>query len=89
MNYIEGPSTTRFTMEIPKSRIHDWLYYETGFEQYHFNPEISRWMMAQGWVSGKDWVLEKRKSSILEHATYHLTFTDIAMADCFLLRWSC
>jgi hypothetical protein len=90
MNYIEGNyRPTAFTMEIPKSRIHDWLYYETGFEQMHFHPDISIWMMAQGWVSGIDWKLEKRPSASLGDSTYHITFTNIEMADCFLLRWSC
>lgn len=89
--------------QIPKDRVNDLLYYETGFEQLHPWPEIVEWMTTQGYSYGRDWHCHKRgKSPIYTHTVgmdpaaapigfetgYVLEFPNSEIMMLFLLRWS-
>jgi hypothetical protein len=67
------------------TRVNDWLYYETGFEQLHPHLEIIKWMESHGWEYQKDWFCEKVNTKL---SSYVLKFPSEESVTMFLLRWA-
>jgi len=70
-------------IEVPDNMVHKWLYYETGFEQLHPNPDIIYWMEEQNYVYGRDW-----KVDTFTGRDYWITFPNKEIAALFLIKWS-
>lgn len=73
----------KLTMLVPRARLHEWLYYETGFDQLHPKPEIVDSMLQLGYQYGSDWGCET-----FTNRQYHLWFTTQDMMTAFQLAWS-
>jgi hypothetical protein len=69
--------------DVPKDMVHKWLYYETGFEQFHPIPDIIRWMEEQGYLYGRDW-----KVDTFTGHKYYIIFPNDEIAALFVARWS-
>ena len=83
------------TMVIPRGKVHEWLWYETGFEQMHAMPEIIAWMEEQGWSYHDTWGVSKLPlggepvfSARGFPIRYQLWFTEQQQLAAFRLRWS-
>jgi hypothetical protein len=74
-------------IKLNNSNRDDVLYYETGFEQMHPNPEIMKWAESQGWLYYKDWKCTKVPHTATERDYYKLSFATQEMASLFALKW--
>ena len=68
---------------VPDDMIHKWLYYETGFEQLHPNPDIVYWMAEQGYAYNLHW-----KVYAFTPRNYRFVFPNDEIAALFLIKWS-
>jgi hypothetical protein len=71
---------------------HNWLYYETGFEQLHPDISIIEWMEEQGYTYQKDWkcVTDHRRIRMAKgnyYVNYWLEFPNENIATLFNLKW--
>jgi hypothetical protein len=66
---------------VPKDMVHNWLYYETGFEQLHPYPHIISWMEEQGYAYGIDWKVTYIAMD------YFIVFPNSKIAALFVARW--
>jgi hypothetical protein len=75
-------------MRIPQHKIHDWLYYETGFEQMHPYREIVEWMDSLGYAYDKDWFCRNIYDGLSDsNKGYELEFPNEQVMALWLLRW--
>lgn len=76
------------TMLVPRARLHEWLYYETGFEQLHPMPEIVDYMAQQGYQYGRDWgCVAETPYQQLKTRAYTLWFKTQETQTAFQLGW--
>ena len=75
-------------MIVPKDKLHDWLYYETGFEQLHPRIGIWDWMQSMGYEYDRDWYCRKIYDGLSDSIKgYELEFPNEQIMTLFLLRW--
>ena len=74
-------------VKLTKKQTQQILYYETGFEQLHPNPEITDWMTEQGWPYRHNWDCVRVGNTWEERNYYKLVFANDEMASVFLLKW--
>ena len=72
-----------YEITIPDGKVHNWLYYETGFDQLHPTPDIVHWMTEQGYAYGIDWNVNS-----FTNRNYWITFPNSEIAALFVTRWS-
>jgi hypothetical protein len=86
-------SDSKVTLVLSTKQSHEWLYYETGFEQLHPIPDIVYYMEAQGYVYEVDWWCKKEDVYLgypgrIAKGQDRFIFNTAEIAAKFLLRFS-
>ena len=85
-------SDSKITLVLSTEQSHEWLYYETGFEQLHPIPDIVYYMEAQGYVYEVDWWCKQEHVYLgapvrIARDQYRFIFNTAEIAAKFLLRF--
>lgn len=76
-----------YVIIVDSDKIHDLLYYETGFEQLHPLPEVHEWMKDRNYDYGINWKVVRVEPDRGKLSDWAFCFETSEMRNMFALRW--